>query len=36
MDGCAHFIQEEEPDRIGALLAAFLGTLDTGERARTD
>jgi pimeloyl-ACP methyl ester carboxylesterase len=36
LDGCAHFLQEDEPDKIGPLLAAFLGTINTGQRARTD
>ena len=36
LDGCAHFLQEERAGQDRALLAAFLGTIDTGQRARTD
>ncbi|GIJ60085.1 alpha/beta fold hydrolase [Virgisporangium aurantiacum] len=34
LDRCGHFLQEEEPERIGRLLATFLGTLAAGP-ART-
>lgn len=36
LDDCAHFLQEDQPDKVGTLLAAFLATINTGERARTD
>jgi haloalkane dehalogenase len=30
LDDCAHFIQLEAPDRIGPMLAEFLGPIDNG------